>query len=157
MQDNNSRGELDELLQDILQGKAHTDFGEENDIDNILADLGLESHLTNSVKKTPIEPPTPPASKINNFEYTPAPKSKKSFLADEGFAEAFAPKNDRSTENADLNALQDDEFSEDNDIKQAPVAPVREHKSFKERLLKTKPSSTWDSDEEDDEYQDAFA
>ncbi|MEG0485434.1 MAG: hypothetical protein RR576_08295, partial [Oscillospiraceae bacterium] len=116
MQDNNSRGELDELLQDILQGKAHTDFGEENDIDNILADLGLESHLTNSVKKAPIEPPTPPASKINSFEYAPAPKSKKNFLADESFAEAFAPKNDSSIKNVDLSASQDDEFSEDNDI-----------------------------------------
>ncbi|MEG0395891.1 MAG: hypothetical protein RR612_04085, partial [Oscillospiraceae bacterium] len=157
MQDNNSRGELDELLQDILQGKAHTDFGEENDIDNILADLGLESHLANNDKKAPHEPPAPPVSKINSFEYNPAPKSKKSFLADESFAETFAPKNDSSIKNVDLSALQDDEFSEDNDIKQAPVAPVRERKSFKERLLKTKPSSTWDSDEEDDEYQDAFA
>ncbi|MEG2022286.1 MAG: hypothetical protein RR087_10980, partial [Oscillospiraceae bacterium] len=157
MQDNNSRGELDELLQDILQGKAHTDFGEENDIDNILADLGLESRLECNDKKTPPEPPAPPVSKINSFEYNPDPKSKKSFLADESFAETFAPKNDSSIKNVDLSALQDDEFSEDNDIKQAPVAPVREHKSFKERLLKTKPSSTWDSDEEDDEYQDAFA
>ncbi|MEG2659127.1 MAG: hypothetical protein RR978_00240 [Oscillospiraceae bacterium] len=157
MQDNNSRGELDELLQDILQGKAHTDFGEENDIDNILADLGLESRLECNDKKTPPEPPAPPVSKINSFEYNPDPKSKKSFLADESFAETFAPKNDSSIKNVDLSTLQDDEFSEDNDVKQAPVAPVREHKSFKERLLKTKPSSTWDSDEEDDEYQDAFA
>ncbi|MEG2924265.1 MAG: hypothetical protein RR848_07325, partial [Oscillospiraceae bacterium] len=157
MQDNNSRGELDELLQDILQGKAHTDFGEENDIDNILADLGLESRLEGNDKKTPPEPPAPPVSKTNIFEYHPAPKNEKSFFADESFAETFAPKNDSSIKNVDLSTLQDDEFSEDNDIKQAPVAPVREHKSFKERLLKTKPSSTWDSDEEDDEYQDAFA
>ncbi|MEF9866361.1 MAG: hypothetical protein RR814_07945, partial [Oscillospiraceae bacterium] len=157
MQDNNSRGELDELLQDILQGKAHTDFGEENDIDNILADLGLESRLEGNDKKTPPEPPAPPVSKTNIFEYHPAPKNEKSFFADESFAETFAPKNDSSIKNVDLSTLQHDEFTEDNDIKQAPVAPVREHKSFKERLLKTKPSSTWDSDEEDDEYQDAFA
>ncbi len=132
MQDKNSHEELDALLADILKSKAATSFGKENNVEDILADLGLAPHTLHA-------PAQAPSAKDNLETPNAASDAKNAFLKDAAFADTFAPAN---------NAFFAKEPSAN-----APIAK----KSFKEKLLQTVPAG-WDSDEDgdDSEFADVY-